>query len=179
MQVAQCRLPELLERVLDECGIPGAGVVISRGGARFSAHVGKANVESDISWSEKSCIPITCLMKFFISLVALHLADHGALDLEAPIGDYIAQFDATNDKAKVICIKHLMSHTSGYRGVDIRLASTRWGLDWRKYVEFFNQTPQLFSPGTVFNYEHSELLPVRLTPAQANPAFASKSTGLI
>ena len=59
-------------------------------------------------------------------------------------------------KGQNIAVRHLASHTSGYRGLNLASTESAYFYSWEKFVEFFRNTTQTFSPGTVFNYEHTE-----------------------
>src|SRR5690606_39778306 len=52
-------------------------------------------------------------------------------------------------------IAHLLSHTSGYRGTHLLDPAMR-ELDWTGLIALLRAAPQLFPPGTVFSYEHTE-----------------------
>lgn len=153
----QQALQTVLQKLVEDGVVPGIGAIVSVNGKRISAYAGYAVLEDKIPMSEHSRFEISCLMKFYVSLVALSLAEEGKLDLDAPIGDYLPELrENAPDKANSILVKHLMSHTSGYRGLNIMDAAVKWGMTWPKFVDFFGRTEQLFKPGTVFSYEHSE-----------------------
>jgi len=63
---------------------------------------------------------------------------------------------SNRDRADQTLLRHLLAHSSGYRGLNIMNSAIKWGLSWGKFVDFFGSTTQSFPPGTVFNYEHSE-----------------------
>jgi CubicO group peptidase (beta-lactamase class C family) len=141
-----------LDQIALRTGVPGICAELSVGGARISAAVGKAEVGGDHPISSEDLFEVSCLSKVLSSLAAIKLAASGDLDLDAPLRNYIAEL--RSDRG--ITIRHLMTHTSGYRGLDLSDAQVRWGLSWPKFAEYLGTVQQLFYPGTVFNYEHSE-----------------------
>ncbi len=153
----QTALQTVLQKLVEDGVVPGIGAIVSVNGKRISAYAGYAVLENKTPMSEHSRFEISCLMKFYVSLVALGLAEEGKLDLNAPIGEYLPELrEKAPDKAGTILVSHLMSHTSGYRGLNIAAATVKWGMTWEKFVDFFARTEQLFRPGTVFSYEHTE-----------------------
>ena len=155
IQAVREELPSLLQMLVDDGRIPGAAVVVSTGGERVQVFAGQASIETQTSWSAGSRVPMTCLMKFYTSLAAIDLAQLGKLDLEAPIETYIEEFGIANQH-RGVCVKHLLSHSSGWQGVDLSQGEVRWAYNWQKFMEYFYDAPQLFSPGHVFSYDHSD-----------------------
>lgn len=144
-------LLDVLRRAKDQTGVPGIAVSVIAGGKRVSACTGLAATDLGIALSPASRFEMSCLMKFFLSIVTLRLADCGTVALDMPIAETIPEL---GDRG--INIRHLLSHSSGYRGLDITDAHVRWGMSWDRFVGYFRSTRQLFEPGRVFNYEHSE-----------------------
>src|SRR5690606_38097267 len=56
---------------------------------------------------------------------------------------------------ETVTLSHLLSHTSGYRGLNVMEPGTL-SMRWDDLVEHLGSAPQHFTPGTVFSYEHSE-----------------------
>jgi len=155
--ISNVDLQKIVESPVSEGLVPGLGVVLLDGTYRLEAYAGHSSVARNVPMSALSGFEVSCLMKFYGSLVALHLVDKGQLHLNSPIGHYLPELErASPERASAIKVKHLLSHTSGYRGLDVTDARVKWAIDWTKFVEFFHETPQNFSPGSVFNYEHSE-----------------------
>jgi len=146
-----------LRKVVDNGIAPGAGAIIRVEENCLSAFSGLANVERNTRMGPSSRFEISCFMKFMISALCIRLADEQILDLNAPLGSYLPELrGGAYDKASAIKLVHLLTHTSGYRGLDISDAKVKWGLNWDKFAKYFRETEQLFIPGQVFNYEHSE-----------------------
>jgi CubicO group peptidase (beta-lactamase class C family) len=148
-------LQELVEAVVRDTGVPGIAVAASLAGHRCSARAGTASLEHGQPLREESRFKVSCLMKFFVSLLALDLSAQGRLRLDAPACEYLPELRGA-EPAQRIQVRHLMSHTSGYRGLDITDARVKWGSNWPRFAESFRRAEMLFEPGSVFNYEHSE-----------------------
>lgn len=151
--------PEEVERRLDaicaNTGIPGISVVASRRGRRESMHAGVAEVGSSAPLSDQSCFEVSCLMKLFVSLIAHRFMRRGALDPSSPIGNYISELGESS-AGRQITLGNLLSHTSGYRGLDVTDARVKWGYSWQKLIGHLQKQELHFPPGEVFSYEHSE-----------------------
>jgi CubicO group peptidase (beta-lactamase class C family) len=158
---SQVKLPkeqivtEALREIAAATAMPSISVDINIGGQRLSARTGRVAIDSEKPITAESAFRIACLIKFFGSLVCLHLAEEGRLDLDAPIGVYLPELNAgPNSKGQSILVRHLMAHTGGYRGLDISKNDVSLKWSWEDCVKFFKATPQFFTPGTVFNEGH-------------------------
>lgn len=96
---------------------------------------------------------IGCVLKPFISAVAIQLSLDGKLDLDSHIGEYLIDL-ATSSKGYRISVRHLLTNTVGYRGfvyfplIDFRRNAT-------DALARIKGAQELFLPGTVFSYENS------------------------
>ncbi len=93
-------------------------------------------------------------MKFFLSATALTLSARGGPDLQTPIEAALPELSGRGPRG--VTLANLMSHCSGYHGVDITDMAVRWNSKWEAFAARFREAAQLFAPGTTFNYEHSE-----------------------
>lgn len=146
---------ELLEGVVGAGAAPGAAVALSVDGTRSFASAGSAQVARDTPLTLDSRFQLGCITKVLTALLALELAEEGRLDLDRPIGTYLDELRDTS-VGKSVCCRHLLSHTSGYRGVNVADPTIRYYFSWKRFVEVLTSGIQLFTPGTVFNYEHTE-----------------------
>jgi CubicO group peptidase (beta-lactamase class C family) len=153
--LSQNDLRLILDCVRSETKVPAVGAVLSIDGERIDAAVGSAALGRGHPLSERSRFEMSCLMKLATSLVALELAARGELDLDSPIEQAVPELGSSSE-FKSIKVRHLMNHSSGYRGVDISEGAIRWGFSWDKLVQHLRQNERSFPPGSVFNYEHTE-----------------------
>jgi len=148
----QARLEAIVEEVRLQTGVPGLALCLERDGERWFAASGTARAGTDIPVARKARFDVSCLMKFLLSATALKLAARGEIDLQADAASILPELGAPRG----IRLIHLMSHASGYHGVDITDMTVRWGSKWETFAARFRDAPQLFAPGSTFNYEHSE-----------------------
>lgn len=144
-----------LESAREDAGVPGLSVVECRAGVRASFHSGVAAAGQPDPLLDASRFEVSCLMKFFMSLVAQKMLRRGQLNLAAPLGELLPEL-AGSPAGERISLSNLLSHTSGYRGLDVTDARIKWGHSWPKLVEQLRGEALLFPPGAVFSYEHSE-----------------------
>jgi CubicO group peptidase (beta-lactamase class C family) len=152
---SESELIGLLGEVVKETGIPGVGLVVSVEGQKIEAYVGRASVAQEHGLGGRSKFEVSCLMKFYTSLLALELARRERINLDAPIAEYLPELYKPEFAAE-LRVRHLLSHTSGYLGLDITDSRVKWAYSWSRFIEHFQTTRMSFPPGLVFNYEHSE-----------------------
>lgn len=155
-----CHLPshsdlqEVLDLVIRQSGVPGIGIVVSVAGHRVSAFSGLAVSGKPEPLGPRSRFEVSCQMKLFVSLLILEMAARGILSLDDPIDRYLPEL--RKPLQQPVLLRHLLSHTSGFHGLDISDRRTRWSCNWKQFVEHFQNSSPHFPPGSVFNYEHSE-----------------------
>lgn len=135
-------------------GVPGIGVGVSACGRHAFACAGTLSSTSAAPLTEEACFQLGCVAKSLLAAVALEQARHGALELRAPLEEYLPELCGT-PAGRRAQVAHLLSHTSGYQGTNPLSPSMR-GIGWEAFVDYLKRAPQYFAPGTVFNYEHSE-----------------------
>lgn len=144
-----------LEKIRSDTGIPGIGVALSVAGHPCSVAVGTATVDSSVALSTDSRFQLGCITKWLTAIVVAQLAAKGALDCEQQVHAYLPELFAQN-RPRDVAIWHLMSHTSGYRGLNLGDAEVAHSYSWSMFAEMFRNSVPLFKPGTVFNYGHME-----------------------
>lgn len=147
-------LEALVERAVSRSGIPGISLALSVCGERFTAVAGVGDTVNGAVLSQQGRFQLGCLTKLLTALLALRLAHSGTLDLDAPIETYLPEYAGTTFAR--ITARHLASHASGYEGLNLGDPGVAYYYSDEKLHAFARGTPQTFSPGTVFNYEHSE-----------------------
>lgn len=92
-------------------GFPAVVVGIIRNGKLIGARaIGAANVELNVKATAQQAFEIGSISKQFTAYAILVLRDQGKLDLDAPVGRYLA--DIPDEWAKVT-LHRLLTHTSG------------------------------------------------------------------
>jgi len=144
-------LEGFVARVQRETRVPGIGVAVSIAGERLEAYAGTGR---SAPLGAGARYHLGCATKLLLAMLVLELAQGGVLDLDAAIGEYVAELRGTQH-GRNIRVAHLLSHTSGYRGTHLLDDATRVDR-WHDFVAFLTATPALFVPGAVFSYEHTE-----------------------
>jgi CubicO group peptidase (beta-lactamase class C family) len=147
-------LEGFVARVQRETRVPGIGVALSIAGERLEVYGGAGAGGESAPLSSATRFHLGCTTKLLLAMLVLELADGGALALDAPIGEYVAELRGTQH-GRHVRVAHLLSHTSGYRGTNLLDAETRIDT-WEQFVAYLRVAPALFAPGTVFSYEHTE-----------------------
>jgi CubicO group peptidase (beta-lactamase class C family) len=148
------RLQGFVARVQRETAVPGIGVAVSIAGEQLEAYAGTRAAGRVLSLGPEARFHLGCTTKLLLAMLTLELSHAGALDLDAAVGDYVAELRGTRH-GRQVRVGHLLSHTSGYRGTHILDEATRVD-SWDDFVAYLEAAPALFAPGTVFSYEHTE-----------------------
>lgn len=151
----QSQIQRFLSNTKEETGVPGICLALSVGKQMVTSSVGTLSIDSSDPMSEGTHFQLGCISKLLTAMVAAELIEAGKFDPDDPIEKYLEELRGT-DRGKKLAIWHLLSHTSGYRGLNINDIKVAYHYSWPDFLKFFNTTPQLFEPGSVFSYEHSE-----------------------
>jgi len=153
------------DRIASEKQFNGLILVADAQGKRFEKGYGYAVFEPVRRSSSDTRYQTGSFSKWVASVVVLSLVDRGALDLNAPIGRYLPDYNGPG-KSKVT-LHHLLSHISGVPN-DIVAAlkndpvlAAYASIDPDLAVEKFASGALLFEPGQRFDYSHSNWLLVR------------------
>jgi CubicO group peptidase (beta-lactamase class C family) len=144
----------LIDRVRRDTGVPGIGVALSIDGRRLVVARGKCAVDEPAPITEDARFQLGCVTKLLMSAVALERAEAHQLDMNAPLGEYLAELSGTWP-GDTIAVRHLLSHTSGYRGINL-FEPAALECTFESFVKYLRESPPFFAPGAVFSYEHSE-----------------------
>jgi len=155
MDALQGHIQTLVAKIRKDTGIPGLCLALNAGGRQISAGSGTLAIDSPVEMDENAHFQMGCISKLLTALVAAELIEAGKCDPDDPIEKYLEELRGT-ERGRTLAIWHLLSHTSGYRGLNISDPGVAYYYSWPKCVEFLKTTQQLFSPGAVFSYEHTE-----------------------
>ena len=110
---------------------------------------GYADEERTRPWERDTIVNVYSTTKTMTALVALMLADQGALDFDAPVARYWPEF-AANGKADVK-VSHLMSHAAGLSGWKEPITNDDV-YDWEKMTSLLAAQAPYWEPGTASGY---------------------------
>lgn len=101
----------LLQDKIAKEQIPGLQIaVVQNGRIVLNEALGVANIENDIKVTPDSRFSINSATKSFTGVAIMQLAQAGRVDLDAPIGRYLADLPAA---WRPVPVRHLLSHQSG------------------------------------------------------------------
>ncbi len=151
----EAELAAIVEQAFRGGRMPGLSVAVSVNGRRSAANFGTLAVGSGVPMTPTARFQIGCITKVLTCMVAMQLAHQGRIDLDGAIVDYLPDLAAI-PSGRDIRVRHLGTHTSGYRGLNPSSPEHGYFYSWEKFADFLRGTPQIFPPGSVFNYEHTE-----------------------
>jgi len=105
------------QKVLDETGVPGAGIALVRqSGVEWAGGVGLADRDRRTPVTADTHFRAGSISKTFIAMALVQLAEDGDLDLDTPIAEIASEVPFNNpweagDPVRVI---HLLEHTAGF-----------------------------------------------------------------
>ena len=155
MEALREHIKTLATKIRKDMGLPGLCLALNVHGRQIFANVGTLAIDDPVEMDENTHFQMGCISKLLTALVAAELIEAGKCSPDDPIEKYLEELRET-ERGKNLAIWHLLSHTSGYRGLNISDPGVAYYYSWLKCVEFLKTTPQLFNPGSVFSYEHTE-----------------------
>ncbi len=140
---------------------PGAVVGVFQGGEIvFINAYGMANLVHNIPWNAKMTTNIGSVSKQFTAMAILLLEESGALNLDHDIRRYIPELP---DFGETVTIRHLLTHTNGYREMYNTMPMRGWsGEDFlmrEEAIGLIQRQPELqASPGEEFRYNNTSFV---------------------
>lgn len=107
-------LDDFISYELEDKAIPTLSIVIvDDQEVLWSAGYGYANPEGEVDATGDTVYRVASLSKLFTAMAVMQLVEQGELDLDAPITDYLPDFNPTNPYDTPITLRQLHSHQSG------------------------------------------------------------------
>ena len=141
-------------------GTPGAVVGVVRGGElSFARAYGSANLTHSVPFRVETLTNIGSTSKQFTAFAINLLAQRGELELDDDVREHLPELP---DLGQTVTIRHLLTHTSGYREFLNALALTGRRLDHGDWIErdeiirLVQRQPELQNaPGAEWNYNNT------------------------
>lgn len=154
------RLADQLLAPYDRSDTPGAAVAVWRGGRTLYARaVGMANLAYTIPFTITTPTNIGSTSKQFTAFAVMLLVAEGKVALDDDLRKHLPELP---DLGQVITVRHLLTHTSGYREIynAVILEGRRPDLgdhvDRGELISLLQRQPALQNtPGTEFNYNNT------------------------
>ncbi|GII91620.1 serine hydrolase domain-containing protein [Sinosporangium siamense] len=173
-------LRNLIEDEAKSLGIPGAAVGVIADGEEHVLTTGVTNVASPAPVTEDTLFQIGSTTKTVTATAVMHLVERGLVVLDRPVRDYLPDLRLADEAAaRVVTVRHLLTHTGGFRGdVD---DSGSWGEDaLARAVATFHDLPQLFAPGTTSSYSNAGMRILgRLVEVVTGEPYAAAITRIV
>jgi CubicO group peptidase (beta-lactamase class C family) len=148
-------------------GIVGSSFMLIQDGQVIAQEFfGLANQEKQQPVDENTIYHWASITKTFTGVAIMQLRERGLVKLDDPIVKYLPELRAVHNpfgEMSQITIKHLMTHTAGFRG-----PTWPWGGDkdwqphepqhWEQLVAMLPYTEILFKPGSKFSYSNPGII---------------------
>lgn len=140
--------------------VPGGVVGVVRDGRLvFARGYGMASLEYDVPFAAETPTNIGSTSKQFTAFAIMLLKEQGKLSLDDDIREYIPELP---DFGKTVTLRHLLTHTSGYREFINTIVLTGRQLlegdyiDRSEVIKVVQRQPELQNdPGAEFNYNNT------------------------
>ena len=124
---AATRPADDIDRMMRLAGVPGMSIATIRGADLAVEGHGVRRAGTQDSVTGDTVFEAASLSKPVFTAIVLQLAAEGVIDVEKPLGDYLALPNPSDDRAKTITAAHVLSHSGGWRnwrgGRDLTLTS--------------------------------------------------------
>ena len=158
-EAPEARVDQLLA-FFDNSDVPGAVVgVVKDGYLAFSKAYGMADLSHSIPFTTETLTNIGSTSKQFTAFAIALLADQGQLSIDDDVRKYIPELP---DFGETVTLRHMMTHTTGYREFlnTIALTGRQLGegefIDRDELIEIVQRQPALQNdPGAEWNYNNT------------------------
>jgi len=137
-------------------GAPGVSVAIVKDGALvWTSGYGLADVENKVPATDETMYRLASVSKAVSATGAMWLAEHGKLELDAPVQKYCPAFPV---KPFPITTREVLAHTAGIRHYksesleDPEVSSTKHFESMEEALKLFGNDPLVDEPGKRFHY---------------------------
>jgi CubicO group peptidase (beta-lactamase class C family) len=143
-----------LARLAERNRIPGAQFALYQGGETVLVEAGRERFGDGPAVTAGSAFPYGSVTKSFTATVVLQLVSGGDLDLDKPIGSYLAELAlARNGIEHTVTVRQLLSHTSGLP-CDFPEDGPP-APSFRRYALSAGTLEPVYRPGTAFSYSNA------------------------
>ena len=150
-----------------EQGVVGSSIGLVRGGDFAALETeGMADLASGRAVDDETIYHWASITKTFTAIAIMQLRDDGLLSLDDPIVEYVPELrDVHNEFGSMeeITIRHLMSHSAGFRGGTWPYAGGElWHphepTEWSQLVSMIPYTQIHFEPGSRYSYSNPGII---------------------
>jgi len=147
------RVVEVLEQGISDGTHIGAQLYVSCGG-RVLADLALGRARDGVEMTTDSMMTWFSMTKAVTAVAVAQQWERGAVDLEAPVVEYIPEFagSAADPAKRRITIRHLLTHTAGIADADGMSASHPWRESRAENLARIYAAPTDYEPGTRAGY---------------------------
>jgi CubicO group peptidase (beta-lactamase class C family) len=148
-------LEKKLSELIDAHGVPGAQLSVLDGDQLTEVAAGVLSQRTGCPARPDALFLPGSIGKLYTATLVMMLVGEGRLDLDAPIRQYLPDFEVRDAHARdTVTVRHLLSHTSGFDGD--HFTDTGRGDDaLERYVDGCADLPQIVDPGRIWSYSNS------------------------
>ena len=149
------RIAEQVECWREELGVPGATFGLRVSGETYTGGVGVTHAEHPLPVTDETIFQIGSITKTVTATAMMRLVEQGALDLHAPVQDYLPGFRVCDeDVSRRVTVWHLLTHMAGWTG-DVFTDTGDNDDAAEKYVDGMADFEQLAPLGRHFSYNNA------------------------
>jgi CubicO group peptidase (beta-lactamase class C family) len=153
---------ELHRSEMRRSGIAGSSFYLVRDGRVAAAdHLGEQDAEAHVPVDSQTIYHWASITKTMTGIAILQLRDRGLLKLDDPIVRYVPELAQVHNPfgdTGAITLRHLMSHSAGFRGGTWPWRDQDWQpfepRSWAQLAAMLPYTEVQFKPGSRFSYSN-------------------------
>lgn len=147
---------------MQRSGIAGSSFYVVRDGATVVAdHLGEQDAEAHVPVDARTIYHWASITKTMTGIAIMQLRDRGLLKLDDPIVRYVPELARVHNSfgdTGAITLRHLMSHSAGFRGGTWPWRDQEWQPfeppGWAQLEAMLPYTDVQFRPGSRFRYSN-------------------------
>lgn len=147
---------------MQRSGIAGSSFYVVREGATVAAdHLGEQDADAHVPVDARTIYHWASITKTMTGIAIMQLRDRGLLSLDDPIIRYVPELAKVHNPygdTAAITIRHLMSHSAGFRGGTWPWRTQEWQPfeppGWAQLEAMLPYTAVQFRPGSRFSYSN-------------------------
>ena len=135
--------------------VPGLSIGLLIDGVEHYLSLGVTSIIHPLAVTPETIFQLASISKTFTATMAMKLIEEGQLELDAPIRDYLPEFQVQDHTASATAtIRHLLTHTGGWFG-DFFLDTGDDTNALERYVTAMADLPQLVPVGSFVSYSNA------------------------
>lgn len=148
-------LSAYIQQLMAEYDVPGVSVGLLTATASEVLTLGVNSLENPLPVTTQTLFQIGSITKTFTATLVMGLVEAGTLQLDVPVRTYLPDLKlADEDVAQRVTLRHLLTHTGGFRG-DVFLNTGDGDDALSRVVAALAHEPQVTPLGAVWSYNNA------------------------